>query len=191
MKYWVYIHTSPSGKKYVGVTTQNKPEGRWGRGKAYNRYFREAIQKYGWDNIIHEAFEVGSLEEMYQKEKSLIALFDTTNPKKGYNLSSGGEKSGLGCHYVCTEEHKRKLSECSFHQDPKYLKKMSNSKKGKTCKPKPYTSEHREAMSRAQKGIPKPKHIYEYLLPDGTTRLLSPQAVGRIYTKKGIKVVRV
>lgn len=26
MKYWVYIHTCPNGKKYVGTTIQDKPE---------------------------------------------------------------------------------------------------------------------------------------------------------------------
>lgn len=32
MKYWVYIHTCPNGKKYVGLTTQETPLLRWKEG---------------------------------------------------------------------------------------------------------------------------------------------------------------
>ena len=58
--YCVYIHTSPSGKKYVGQTMRN-PEQRWGKNgiqylnKKKEKYthpaFANAILKYGWDNI--------------------------------------------------------------------------------------------------------------------------------------------
>lgn len=55
----VYKHTSPSGKCYVGITSQ-APECRWGNdgckyleihknGKLKHPYFAQAILKYGWD----------------------------------------------------------------------------------------------------------------------------------------------
>ena len=31
-KWCVYMHTSPSGKKYIGITSQENPERRWGAG---------------------------------------------------------------------------------------------------------------------------------------------------------------
>ena len=62
MSYWVYIHTCPNGKRYVGITTAPKPEYRWGRnGEGYKgQLFGKAILKYGWSSITHEVFEVES-----------------------------------------------------------------------------------------------------------------------------------
>ena len=87
--YHVYIHTTPDGKKYVGCTTL-EPEVRWGEGKGYNSVFRDAIFKYGWDNVTHEVFEVDSLEEMYRKEIELISFYHSNDPRHGYNLQEGG-----------------------------------------------------------------------------------------------------
>lgn len=58
----VYKHTSPSGKCYVGITSQ-APECRWGNdgckyleihknGKLKHPYFAQAILKYGWDIVV-------------------------------------------------------------------------------------------------------------------------------------------
>ena len=44
-------------------------------------------------------------------EKYFIAYYQTNNPDFGYNKSIGGEARALGCHYVFTSEHKKKLSE--------------------------------------------------------------------------------
>ena len=54
-KYCVYVHTTPSGKRYVGLTSFS-PEKRWRNGGNYrsSKYFYNAIKKYGWDNIKHE-----------------------------------------------------------------------------------------------------------------------------------------
>ena len=51
--YTVYKHITPSGKVYIGITSI-KPDKRWNRGKGYkdNIYFSNAINKYGWDNIL-------------------------------------------------------------------------------------------------------------------------------------------
>lgn len=47
--YTVYMHISPSGKRYVGITRQ-RPVARWKNGRGYinNEYFYRAIKKYGW-----------------------------------------------------------------------------------------------------------------------------------------------
>lgn len=54
MGYTVYMHITPSGKRYIGITCR-KPEYRWNNGKGYeaNEHFYSAINKYGWDNIKH------------------------------------------------------------------------------------------------------------------------------------------
>lgn len=33
---YLYMHISPNGKKYVGITCQ-KPEGRWRKGEGYKK----------------------------------------------------------------------------------------------------------------------------------------------------------
>ena len=52
--YTVYMHISPSNKRYIGITS-TKIEERWRNGKGYkhNKHFTNAINKYGWDNFEH------------------------------------------------------------------------------------------------------------------------------------------
>lgn len=108
MNYTLYIHTTPSGKKYVGITKRNIKL-RWSNGNGYtkNKYFYNAIKKYGWENIEHKViFENLSREEADYKERELIRNLKTTNPKYGYNLAIGG---GVGMEV--TDETRKKISE--------------------------------------------------------------------------------
>lgn len=92
--YCIYKHTSPSGKVYIGMTCQNPPEKRWQNGNGYKQCSRfwNAIQKYGWDNFEHEIlFDELTKSDACDKEKDLIALYDSTNPNCGYNITVGGE----------------------------------------------------------------------------------------------------
>jgi len=89
--YYVYVHTSPSGKKYVGVTRQS-PERRWSHGFGYetNKYFFRAIKKYGWNNFKHEVLYSGlSRYDALHTEMRLIKEYDSF--AHGYNMSPGGE----------------------------------------------------------------------------------------------------
>lgn len=168
MRFWVYIHTCPNGKRYVGVTTASKPERRWleGRGYQNNDHFYRAILKYGWDNFEHKVFEVDSAEEMYRKEVELISFYHSNDPEYGYNHSSGGEKSALGC--IRSEETKRRMSETAkerwsdpevrrkrteankkSHSDPEFRRKISEARKGKPRKP--FSEEARKHMAEAAK----------------------------------------
>lgn len=109
--YIVYKHISPNGKVYIGITSQN-PIRRWrkdGSGYKLHKYFWNAIQKYGWDNFKHEILYSGlNKEEAELKEIELISFFDSINPKKGYNMSFGGESGSFG--YKFTDEQKQKMS---------------------------------------------------------------------------------
>ena len=106
--YIVYMHVSPSDKRYIGITGQKLNE-RWKNGNGYkhNRHFWNAINKYGWDNFEHIIIAKGlTKEEAEWLEIELIREWDTTNNKdKGYNISLGG--SGA-C--PCSKETKEKLS---------------------------------------------------------------------------------
>lgn len=129
--YTVYMHTSPSGKRYIGITSQNPPRRRWRNGEAYknNKHFANAIKAYGWDNFEHEIlFEKLTKEEAEQKEIELISYYNSTNQNKGYNIANGG--NSIGKH---SEETKIKIS---------------NAHKGKKI-----SDEQRKIMSEQRKGV--------------------------------------
>lgn len=91
-RYYVYKHTSPNNKVYIGITCQDL-HSRWRNGKGYkkNQCFYKVIQKYGWDNIKHEVlFTNLTKEDACKKEIELIALYKSNNKKFGYNIASGG-----------------------------------------------------------------------------------------------------
>lgn len=135
--YCVYVHTSPSGKMYVGQT-RNSPEQRWGKnGKGYmqkknGKYtqpaFAHAIQKYGWDNFQHEIIASNlTKEEADNFERILIKKLNTMDLKYGYNLREGGNDSCI------SEETKKKISKTLKGNiiSDSTRKKLSNSMKGK------------------------------------------------------------
>ena len=100
-KFTVYMHITPNGKKYIGITCQI-PEKRWYDGKGYSRcpHFYAAINKYGWDNIEHIIITEGLTEtEALKAEQDWIKYWDTLNPKNGYNLTKGGDTTTLGYKY--------------------------------------------------------------------------------------------
>ena len=93
MKKWVvYRHTSPSGKVYIGITSNIKH--RWAsNGKNYCTYdsiFKKAIEKYGWNNIQHEILLWNcSKSEAIYAEKYLIRWYKLHNIS--YNVTDGGD----------------------------------------------------------------------------------------------------
>ena len=105
--YIVYAHISPNDKYYIGITQQN-PNNRWKNGKGYvdNKYFTNAINKYGWDNFQHEIIASNlTKQEACNFEILLIKKLNTINKKHGYNCSAGGE-SGNTCAGKSEEEMK-------------------------------------------------------------------------------------
>ena len=174
MEYYVYIHTCPNNKRYIGITTQ-LPKKRWrsnGRGYKKNKHFYAAIQKYGWNNISHQVIEVDTENEMNYLEKYLIAYYQTNIPEYGYNNTYGGStvfrlseeaklkisKANKG--KIISEEQRKKISEsCKGRPSPtkgmhwnlteETKKKMSLAKKGKPHKP--FSEEHKRKISEAAK----------------------------------------
>lgn len=109
--YIVYKHTSPSGKVYIGITSQ-RPTKRWGlNGQNYSgsKYFWKAIQKYGWNNFTHEILcENLNQDEARELEMSLISEYRSNEEQFGYNITIGG---GGAAGYKQTLEHIRKRTE--------------------------------------------------------------------------------
>lgn len=101
--YSVYVHTTPDGKKYVGMTG-TALESRWkkGRNYAFNRRFTDAVEKYGWENVQHEIVASGlSHDEALDEEARAIARYNTTDEKYGYNDSPG--------HNLMSEQARQKM----------------------------------------------------------------------------------
>ena len=111
--YTVYMHEHrENGKKYIGITSQDVYK-RWGNGKNYRptSYFRNAVEKYGWDMFRHEILYTDlTYEEACRLEGELIAKYRTNEREFGYNNSVGGEVGSLGNHHKLSEETKRKMS---------------------------------------------------------------------------------
>lgn len=150
--YSVYKHTSPSGKVYIGIS-KNKPEHRWNNGRGYtkNYHFRAAIEKYGWDNFEHEIlYKKLSKEDACSKEIELIKLYDSTNRKRGYNISHGGTAPP-----PLTETTRKKISENTKKQwlNEEYRKKMISVNTGnKYWLGRTHSETHKAYMSEIMKG---------------------------------------
>lgn len=183
--YCVYVHTSPSGKKYIGQT-RNSPEERWGKNgvgylrkyKGSDKYhqpaFAQAILKYGWDNFEHEVIANNlTKEEADNFEKLLIEKLDTMNSKHGYNLKEGGSN---GSH---SKETKKKLSE--FNKN-KHLSEEHKNKIGESNKGKRRSEGTKRKLSEANKGknTGKKHYLYGKHLPEETKRKLSEANKGKL-----------
>lgn len=87
--YFVYKHTVPNSKVYIGITSCT-PEVRWQGGYGYKengRFFKDILY-YGWSNIKHEILAEGlSKEQALDMESAQIILHNSTLPQYGYNLS--------------------------------------------------------------------------------------------------------
>src|ERR1019366_1152035 len=91
--YIIYRYTSPNGKYYVGQTVKTVKERARKGGSEYKHctYFWKAIQKHGWENFTVEVLcSAVGVDNANYMEKFFIALFDTMNMDKGYNLTDGG-----------------------------------------------------------------------------------------------------
>ena len=149
--YTVYIHTSPSGKVYIGITCQSIDK-RWQNGYGYVRQaFFNAIKKYGWNNIKHEILYINlTKEEAENIEIELIAKYKSNQREFGYNIDNGGKT--IGTH---SEETKRKISKASkgFKHSDEVKKRLSEINKGRVI-----SEETRQKMRENNKGENNPNY---------------------------------
>jgi hypothetical protein len=124
MENWkVYMHKSPSGKVYIGITKRDL-EIRWANGEGYKTcpIFYNAIKKYGWENIEHRLlFE--NLNDISAKLIEIDLIYYYKSIDMSYNLTDGGQGQ-LGIHrygeenpfcgHTQSEEAKRKISDAQI-----------------------------------------------------------------------------
>ena len=161
-KIWsIYMHIFPNGKRYIGITSKSPPSKRWGKnGRCYKKQPRlwNAIQKYGWDNIVHRIVLTNeTYEYACRVEKCLIKHFQTRDKKHGYNLTDGGEGS-VG--YVPTEETRKKIGDSvrgklkGVPKSEEHKQNLSKAFMGRTPWNKniPFSEQAKINMSKAHKG---------------------------------------
>ena len=124
-----------NGKIYIGQTTrENGFDDRYKGGlekTTHNKHLKRAIKKYGIENFnICKTFDIAfSKEELDIKEDCWISIYNSMNPKYGYNKQTGGSHgkpnsetrnkisiSKQGKH--CSEETKLKMSKAHLGYNP-------------------------------------------------------------------------
>lgn len=156
----IYRYTFPNGKMYVGKSKRSLPRR---QGTDFNRYKNCtalwcAIQKYGVDSIEQDILidDYMADEDASRLEQEFIELYRTNinrynSPKRGYNLTDGGE--GLSGWHP-DEERLQVLREQMYrfheqrrgtHHSEESKRKMREAKLG--VKRGPMTEEHRRKIA--------------------------------------------
>lgn len=89
----IYKFTSPSNKSYIGKTVQSFSKRMRGHKKKNSNCtaLKNAINKYGWDQMKREIVEENIPEDqLNDREKYWIKTYNTMTPH-GYNLTDGGD----------------------------------------------------------------------------------------------------
>jgi hypothetical protein len=127
MKYELYEILFSNGKRYFGISKNYKKRF---QGHLKSTYIRKsktalhnAIRKYGVDDIALSLIAVGDVYYIQNLEIAIIARFNTTDRKLGYNLALGGNISPM--------------------HNPEVAKKVSDSKKGTPLSPLVYEAYRR------------------------------------------------
>lgn len=100
----VYCLTSPSGKRYVGIACGNGGiNRRWNSYKWLvksiqpQRHLYRALKRHGPTSFKYEVIlETNDIEKARRVEMQLIALWHLQDPKKGYNITAGGQSGMAG-----------------------------------------------------------------------------------------------
>lgn len=157
MEIYIYKHTSPSGKCYIGQTTN--PKNRW-KSSAYRSCpkFYRAIQKYGWCNFTHEIiftcydeFEANRKEEYFiEKYNSVINGYNTCDVVEE-NLR--GEKNPMYGKSVTDFMTDEQIAEWKKH--------LSESHRGEknSFYGKHHSEETKEKLRLKKLGVPNPLNL--------------------------------
>ncbi len=128
------VTNTVNGKVYIGKWSHPTPDHRWRLHKSAAKsgspyYFHRAIRKYGPDAFKLEVIDRSkTADELSEKEKFYIASHQSNDPKKGYNMTLGGEGHNG---WKASEAWKKWKSGHSkkFWNDPEYRAKQTQSHK--------------------------------------------------------------
>jgi group I intron endonuclease len=134
----IYKITSPTGKVYIGQSTDVKRRFSKYKKLSCNRQFKlyNSFLKYGTDKHIFEILTECSESNLNELEIYYISLYNSFNTDHGLNLRSGGQNGKL------SEESKNRI---------KISTKQYVAKNGNHCKGKKASEESKQKMSFARK----------------------------------------
>lgn len=145
-----------NGKCYIGQTvTGFNRRYSGGLESTHNEHLKKSILKYGIENFeIIKIFDVAfSKDELDIKETMYIKIFDSINPNKGYNKSTGGANP------LPSEESKIKRSKALMGHEvsDETKQKISEKAKLRTSEENPFYGKHhseetKKKLSEANKG---------------------------------------
>lgn len=108
----IYMYTSPSGKSYIGQTSRGLKQragDSFGHGyKGCEAFYRAIIKYGGLENFQIKIIEEVPNEQLNERERYYIKLFNTLSPQ-GYNLSPGGSQVCVHSKKVCKYDIKGNL----------------------------------------------------------------------------------
>lgn len=152
--YYIYKHTSPDGKVYIGATSQ-RPAKRWGGGSGYvsNPYFAQDIRKYGWEAFTHEILASGLTKaEAGAEEARFIREHHSAERPFGYNIDLGGYSAGR----VSAETRAKMSASHKGHPTSAETRaKLSASHKGKPLTPAQLAGVRAQGLRRRGVSLPE------------------------------------
>jgi group I intron endonuclease len=163
----LYMATSPSGKRYVGITTRGV-ERRWrDHVKEARRGTRSrlnsAIKKYGGDAFQLEILDHGSWDKLNEMEAETIARLGTLWPD-GYNLRAGGSQFAPHPESIAKQAEKLRGRKWSEERKAQHRQAMNRPEVKAACSAphagRKATAETRRKMSESRRGrAPSPQTI--------------------------------
>lgn len=165
MVYWIHhpSHTDIFSQGYVGVSVDLDTRLRNHKRAKQNAHLRNAINKYGWDNLVKKTILIADTQYCLDVEAKLRHADDI-----GWNITKGGgmppkAKKGQGKGRPSwnkglpwSDDFKEKVSTgvAKLWENPEYREHMSKVHKGKAShmKGKRHTAESLAKMSQSHKG---------------------------------------
>ena len=172
IKGYIYKITNPSGKVYIGQTTNltvRKSKYRNLNCKGQTRLYKSLL-KYGWEGHIFEVLDiidVVSRDILNNLETRYIIEYDSFN--KGLNCTKGGQGM-LGVVHTKETRLKMRNAQLGRKDSKETIDKRTKSNKGKRR-----SSEFRESKRAARKGV---------VMSEDTKKKLSDINKGKILSEE-------
>jgi group I intron endonuclease len=172
--YTIYKITSPSGKSYIGQTSNfNKRMREHASPSSKCRAFNNAIQKYGWDMFVQEYLaENLTIEEANKLEEHFINEHKTLTPN-GYNLVPGG------LNHRHSDETKRLLSVTKQNISDETRLKLSEAGKRRI-----QTEETRQKIRKARLGSSQTEETRQKRQTEEYKKIFRDAHLGKIVSEE-------
>ena len=133
MRYVYVIRNQVTCKVYIGQTKNPKGRkaGHWCAGRTGNpdTLLYRSMRKHGVENFSFEVIEECADEAIDERERFWVAHFDSFNPEKGYNLTSGGEGGKEFSNESCEKIRQKALKRQSPSEETR--RKIGDATRGK------------------------------------------------------------